>query len=90
MFADDETLSRMGKFLLIGNQNIFYFIYVLICNLTVTFLSGKEHALVVCNHRSDIDWLVGWILAQVHDLILVFHASCFKQIWLECISGDPT
>ncbi|CAG7905426.1 unnamed protein product [Brassica rapa] len=64
VFADDETLSRMGKFLLIGNQNIFYFIYVLICNLTVTFLSGKEHALVVCNHRSDIDWLVGWILAQ--------------------------
>ncbi|XP_022982986.1 1-acyl-sn-glycerol-3-phosphate acyltransferase 2-like [Cucurbita maxima] len=27
-------------------------------------LMGKEHALVVCNHRSDIDWLVGWILAQ--------------------------
>ncbi|KAF3558657.1 hypothetical protein F2Q69_00014860 [Brassica cretica] len=26
---------------------------------------GKEHALVVCNHRSDIDWLVGWILAQI-------------------------
>ncbi|PKU67777.1 1-acyl-sn-glycerol-3-phosphate acyltransferase PLS1 [Dendrobium catenatum] len=25
---------------------------------------GKEHALVVSNHRSDIDWLVGWILAQ--------------------------
>ncbi|KAL0725488.1 hypothetical protein Bca4012_040087 [Brassica carinata] len=25
---------------------------------------GKEHALVVCKHRSDIDWLVGWILAQ--------------------------
>ncbi|KAJ0982343.1 hypothetical protein J5N97_010598 [Dioscorea zingiberensis] len=30
-----------------------------------TFKSmGKEHALVICNHRSDIDWLVGWILAQ--------------------------
>ncbi|KAE8651147.1 hypothetical protein Csa_001441 [Cucumis sativus] len=27
-------------------------------------LMGKEHALVVSNHRSDIDWLVGWILAQ--------------------------
>ncbi|XP_063941099.1 1-acyl-sn-glycerol-3-phosphate acyltransferase 2 isoform X2 [Daucus carota subsp. sativus] len=27
-------------------------------------LLGKEHALVICNHRSDIDWLVGWILAQ--------------------------
>ncbi|KAJ6921916.1 1-acyl-sn-glycerol-3-phosphate acyltransferase 2 [Populus alba x Populus x berolinensis] len=27
-------------------------------------LMGKEHALVICNHRSDIDWLVGWVLAQ--------------------------
>ncbi|KAF5737705.1 hypothetical protein HS088_TW13G00594 [Tripterygium wilfordii] len=26
--------------------------------------AGKEHALVVSNHRSDIDWLVGWVLAQ--------------------------
>lgn len=25
---------------------------------------GKEHALVICNHKSDIDWLVGWVLAQ--------------------------
>ncbi|XP_044468179.1 1-acyl-sn-glycerol-3-phosphate acyltransferase 2-like isoform X1 [Mangifera indica] len=25
---------------------------------------GKEHALVISNHRSDIDWLVGWVLAQ--------------------------
>ncbi|CAN1745145.1 1-acyl-sn-glycerol-3-phosphate acyltransferase 2 [Linum perenne] len=25
---------------------------------------GKEHALVLSNHRSDIDWLVGWVLAQ--------------------------
>ncbi|CAK9165062.1 unnamed protein product [Ilex paraguariensis] len=30
---------------------------------TFRFL-GKEHALVISNHRSDIDWLVGWILAQ--------------------------
>ncbi|GAA0161497.1 acyltransferase [Lithospermum erythrorhizon] len=27
-------------------------------------LLGKEHALMICNHRSDIDWLVGWVLAQ--------------------------
>ncbi|KAI5392707.1 1-acyl-sn-glycerol-3-phosphate acyltransferase 2 [Lathyrus oleraceus] len=27
-------------------------------------LMGKEHALVICNHRSNIDWLVGWVLAQ--------------------------
>ncbi|XP_027090338.1 1-acyl-sn-glycerol-3-phosphate acyltransferase 2-like [Coffea arabica] len=30
---------------------------------TFEFL-GKEHALLICNHRSDIDWLVGWVLAQ--------------------------
>ncbi|GAB2277013.1 1-acyl-sn-glycerol-3-phosphate acyltransferase 3 [Dionaea muscipula] len=28
------------------------------------YLMGKEHALVISNHRSDIDWLVGWVLAQ--------------------------
>ncbi|XP_034693898.1 1-acyl-sn-glycerol-3-phosphate acyltransferase 2 isoform X2 [Vitis riparia] len=27
-------------------------------------LMGKEHALLISNHRSDIDWLVGWVLAQ--------------------------
>ncbi|KAJ4979442.1 hypothetical protein NE237_010222 [Protea cynaroides] len=27
-------------------------------------LMGKEHALFLSNHRSDIDWLVGWVLAQ--------------------------
>ncbi|KAI4340542.1 hypothetical protein MLD38_025367 [Melastoma candidum] len=27
-------------------------------------MMGKEHALLVCNHRSDIDWLVGWLIAQ--------------------------
>lgn len=27
-------------------------------------LLGKEHALVISNHNSDFDWLVGWILAQ--------------------------
>lgn len=26
--------------------------------------AGKERALVISNHRSDIDWLVGWIIAQ--------------------------
>ncbi|KAL6532904.1 1-acyl-sn-glycerol-3-phosphate acyltransferase 2 [Orobanche gracilis] len=27
-------------------------------------LMGREHALVISNHKSDIDWLVGWVLAQ--------------------------
>ncbi|KAH0884677.1 hypothetical protein HID58_060773, partial [Brassica napus] len=31
---------------------------------SLLIMRRKEHALVVCNHRSDIDWLVGWILAQ--------------------------
>ncbi|CAL5345712.1 unnamed protein product [Camellia sinensis] len=26
---------------------------------------GKEHAFVVSNHKSDVDWLAGWLLAQV-------------------------
>ena len=30
---------------------------------TFRFL-GQEHALVISNHKSDIDWLVGWILSQ--------------------------
>lgn len=40
-------------------------------------LSGKEHALVISNHRSDIDWLVGWVLAQV---IVLFSMTSFTFI----------
>ncbi|KAI9194354.1 hypothetical protein LWI28_005300 [Acer negundo] len=60
-------------------------------------LMGKEHALFICNHRSDIDWLVGWVLAQIIGWSMWFSdyvflernwakdentlKSCFK--WLE-------
>ncbi|PWA71484.1 phospholipid/glycerol acyltransferase, Acyltransferase domain protein [Artemisia annua] len=27
-------------------------------------MMGKEHALILANHRSDIDWLIGWVFAQ--------------------------
>ncbi|KAL4376201.1 hypothetical protein GQ457_02G024740 [Hibiscus cannabinus] len=27
-------------------------------------LMGKVHALVIGNHKSDVDWLVGWVLTQ--------------------------
>ncbi|KAK1412906.1 hypothetical protein QVD17_34502 [Tagetes erecta] len=27
-------------------------------------MMGKEHALFIANHRSDIDWLLGWVFAQ--------------------------
>ncbi|XP_059296916.1 1-acyl-sn-glycerol-3-phosphate acyltransferase 2-like [Lycium ferocissimum] len=32
-------------------------------------LMGKEHALLIANHKSDIDWLVGWLLAQRSDCL---------------------
>ncbi|THF99520.1 hypothetical protein TEA_002972 [Camellia sinensis var. sinensis] len=35
-----------------------------VCFPLRTSFDGKEHALVVSNHKSDIDWLVGWLLAQ--------------------------
>lgn len=25
---------------------------------------GHENAIVVANHRSDVDWLIGWVLAE--------------------------
>ncbi|KAL4204593.1 hypothetical protein AMTRI_Chr01g110670 [Amborella trichopoda] len=30
----------------------------------IDWWGGVKHALVISNHRSDIDWLVGWVLAQ--------------------------
>jgi 1-acyl-sn-glycerol-3-phosphate acyltransferase len=33
--------------------------------LLLEIYSGKERALLICNHRSNIDWLVGWVVAQV-------------------------
>jgi 1-acyl-sn-glycerol-3-phosphate acyltransferase len=35
------------------------------------FASGKEHALVISNHRSDLDWLFGWVMAQVCSSALI-------------------
>lgn len=30
---------------------------------------GKEHAIVIMNHKYDIDWLMGWILAERHGIL---------------------
>jgi len=30
---------------------------------------GKEHAIVVMNHKYDIDWLMGWIMADRHGVL---------------------
>ncbi|XP_028114843.1 1-acyl-sn-glycerol-3-phosphate acyltransferase 2-like isoform X3 [Camellia sinensis] len=42
-------------------------------------LMGKEHALVVSNHKSDIDWLVGWLLAQVIGWSMWFSEYLFLE-----------
>ena len=51
---------------------------------------GKEHALVICNHRSDIDWLVGWVLAQVIVLFgMTFFTSSMQEIYeIHCVCSS--
>jgi lysophosphatidic acid acyltransferase/lysophosphatidylinositol acyltransferase len=39
---------------------------------------GKEHALVISNHHSDIDWLVGWIIAQVSSSLSLLDLFAFS------------
>ncbi|KAL5538749.1 hypothetical protein UlMin_044423 [Ulmus minor] len=40
---------------------------------------GKEHALLISNHRSDIDWLVGWVLALVLGWSMWFSEYLFLE-----------
>nr|GMC88696.1 1-acyl-sn-glycerol-3-phosphate acyltransferase 2 [Ipomoea batatas] len=42
-------------------------------------LMGKEHALLISNHRSDIDWVVGWVLAQVIGWSMFFSEYLFLE-----------
>ena len=58
---------------------------------------GKEHALVIANHRSDVDWVVGWVLAQVRlstDIVfdITTHLHLFTPVgfWGDCAAdGVP-
>ncbi|KAL6622747.1 hypothetical protein ACP70R_032626 [Stipagrostis hirtigluma subsp. patula] len=54
LHADPETYQLMA-FLKEG--------WVLILVYLKNYI-GKEHALVISNHRGDIDWIIGWILAE--------------------------
>ena len=47
---------------------------------------GKEHAIVVMNHKYDIDWLMGWIMADRHGVLGVNLRFPFECILLEFIS----
>lgn len=67
LYTDRETFQLMGEKYVqydLGHCAWHFFMFVYLCT-HVFVLTGKEHALVISNHRSDIDWLVGWILAQV-------------------------
>ncbi|XP_039852357.1 uncharacterized protein LOC120710827 isoform X2 [Panicum virgatum] len=51
---------------------------------------GKEHALVISNHWRDVDWLIGWILAQrsgcLGSKLAVIKSSRFLPVsYLICI-----
>jgi hypothetical protein len=50
----------------------------------VVFFPGKEHALLICNHKSDIDWLLGWVVAQVHDLYCATLITCVPHTCMQC------
>ena len=45
---------------------------------------GKEHAIVIMNHKYDIDWLMGWILAERHGILGVSGCRPFavRLCWL--------
>jgi lysophosphatidic acid acyltransferase/lysophosphatidylinositol acyltransferase len=42
-------------------------------------LVGKEHALVLPNHRSDIDWMIGWIICERTGILGVSILVSFSQ-----------
>jgi hypothetical protein len=42
---------------------------------------GKEHVLVIMNHKYDIDWLLTWIVCERLGMIAVCHsASAFVSV----------
>ncbi|KAJ9543779.1 hypothetical protein OSB04_023486 [Centaurea solstitialis] len=71
LYTDPETLRMMGKLdtdFVIVTMLLVKNILLLICCTTFSpnpvLFPGKEHALVIANHKSDIDWLIGWVFAQ--------------------------
>ncbi|XP_061337941.1 1-acyl-sn-glycerol-3-phosphate acyltransferase 3-like [Gastrolobium bilobum] len=43
-------------------------------------LIGKENALLICNHKSDVDWLIGWVLAQRYGCLGCTRAIMKKEV----------
>ncbi|CAL5417990.1 unnamed protein product [Camellia sinensis] len=52
-------------------------------------LMGKERALVVSNHKSDIDWLVGWLLAQTCTVFAYGQTNSGKTHTMRGSTSEP-
>lgn len=40
---------------------------------------GNENALLMMNHSNELDWLVGWVLADQFNILGVSRSNIFKQ-----------
>ena len=39
------------------------------CDKEVVESLGRDRAVALCNHVSDVDWLIGWMLAHNYDCL---------------------
>lgn len=47
---------------------------------------GKEHAFCVMNHSYEVDWLIGWMLAdRVHCLGVFINKICFFFVFINVV-----
>ncbi|KAL4277907.1 hypothetical protein GQ457_03G021210 [Hibiscus cannabinus] len=60
-----QRLMNVKGNCLVITQDIMETMIKMFADHDIVNLMGKEYAILISNHRSDIDWLVGWILAQV-------------------------
>ena len=50
---------------------------------------NTEHAMVILNHRGDIDWMIGWVLIERAGMLGVSgRDSCYGNI--TCMFGVPS
>uniref|UniRef100_A0A103YLQ4 1-acylglycerol-3-phosphate O-acyltransferase n=1 Tax=Cynara cardunculus var. scolymus TaxID=59895 RepID=A0A103YLQ4_CYNCS len=71
LYTDPETLRMMGMlytaFIIVTLLRVKNLLLLTCCTIfspNPVLFPGKEHALVIANHKSDIDWLIGWVFAQ--------------------------
>ena len=47
---------------------------------------GKEHALIIMNHTFEVDWLMGWIVADRSQTLGVSFLICSAQFFFVFLS----